>query len=528
MDLQFSEILVVTMVAVASAAIVLAVFRQIDRRWPAQATRPRASKVSFLIQGNDLLDATPEAYALFANLDHSTLDGSAVVKVLGAMFPSLADVLASGQTPDTVLNAADGSPKYLRIRSRGDALSLSIEGPQTSDLLYLHQIKVANEGAEIGILREAVEHCNQLMWRTDHAGVLTWANSAYLSVVDRLQKPASDGRSTTLPSTQLFEGLDDKLVTSAIPVRLSVPAAKDGEEDWYDVCARPVDGGLQYFAADANAIVQSEISQRKFVQTISQTFAQLSIGLAIFDRGRRLSTFNPALIDLTSMPVDFLSSRPSLDMILDRLREMRMLPEPKDYAQWREGFSRLELEARNGTYSENWNLPDGQTYRVTGRPHPDGAFALLFEDISAEISLTRRFRSEIETSQAVLDRIEDAIAVFSSAGNLVMSNSCYESLWENGSDVGIVQSDLRSELIAWKSRCAPTRIWSSLRDFIRQTGPREPWSGTALLDDGRAISCRAEPISGGMTMVRFSFGANLIHEIQNDGMDNPVIRSVKS
>ena len=62
-----------------------------------------------------------------------------------------------------------------------------------------------------------------------------------------------------------------------------------------------------------------------------------------------------------------------------------MMPEPKDYRSWRQQMSDLEAAAQNGTYEETWALPTGQTYRVTGRPHPDGAVALLFEDISAEV-----------------------------------------------------------------------------------------------------------------------------------------------
>jgi len=54
------------------------------------------------------------------------------------------------------------------------------------------------------------------------------------------------------------------------------------------------------------------MAQRNFVQTLTKTFAQLSIGLAIFNRERQLVLFNPALIDLTALPADFLTGRPHL------------------------------------------------------------------------------------------------------------------------------------------------------------------------------------------------------------------------
>jgi hypothetical protein len=163
----------------------------------------------------------------------------------------------------------------------------------------------------------------------------------------------------------------------------------------------------------------------------------------------------------------------------------------------------VETAAKDGTYSKNWALPDGQTYRVTGKPHPDGAFALLFEDISAEVSLTRRFRLDIETGQAVLDTLSDAIAVFSSTGTLVMSNRAYGDLWNSNAERIMEHRVLRSEMKTWQNHCIPSLMWNEMGDFIQQLGARKPWTDNALLDDGRHLHCHARPIAGGMTMVRF-------------------------
>lgn len=162
------------------------------------------------------------------------------------------------------------------------------------------------------------------------------------------------------------------------------------------------------------------------------------------------------------------------------------------------------MAAKNGTYSKHWALPDGQTYRVTGRPHPNGAFAFLFEDISAEVSLTRRFRQDIETSQAVLDTLSDAIAVFSTTGTMVMSNNAYANLWASNPELMLEHRVLQSEITIWQERCIPSPIWVEMRNFIQQIGTRLPWTDDALMDDGRHLQCRAEPITGGMTLVRFA------------------------
>ena len=264
--------------------------------------------------------------------------------------------------------------------------------------------------------------------------------------------------------------------------------------------------GQIFYAVYADPIVRAKLGQRKFAQTLSQTFAQLSIGLAIFDRRRQLATLNPALLDMTNLPFEFMSGRPSIDAMLDRLWEFQMLPESKDYASWREQFTMMEQTAKEGTYCENWNLPDGRTFRVTGRPHPDGAFALLFDNISAEISLTRRFRTEIETCQSVLDTLDEGTVVFSNGGNLVLANKAYCTFWHTDLEDGIGHHDLRAEILKWQEQCTPTRIWTNLNELTNQMGLRKHWTETALMDDGRKLTCSASPISGGMTMIKFRFG----------------------
>ena len=106
--------------------------------------------------------------------------------------------------------------------------------------------------------------------------------------------------------------------------------------------------GTLNFALPADAEVRAEHSLRQFIQTLTKTFADLPIGLAIFDRERQLALFNPALVDLTSLGAEFLSARPTLFSFLDRLREARMIPEPKNYNTWRQQMAELEQAAASG------------------------------------------------------------------------------------------------------------------------------------------------------------------------------------
>jgi PAS domain-containing protein len=185
-----------------------------------------------------------------------------------------------------------------------------------------------------------------------------------------------------------------------------------------------------------------------------------------------------------------------------------MIPEPKDYRQWRKRMAEIEEEASSGIYEEVWHLPGAQTYRVLGRPHPDGALALLFEDITTETTRTRRYRADVELGQSVLDSVGEAVAVFSAAGLLVMSNAAYAELWGHDPS-GFVGADSSIVALAahWREQTAPSKLWSQVETFVGTLGDRREWSAAARRVDGRSLTCRFVPLPGGATMIAFRVSA---------------------
>ena len=164
------------------------------------------------------------------------------------------------------------------------------------------------------------------VWLVDNDNRVQWCNAAYVALVQKARDQDTD---LTAP---LFESPEDaKRPTGKI--RVSVDVADTDRKLWFDLTRIEHENGHLCYAVDVNAIVEAETAQRKFVQTMTKTFAQLSIGLAIFDRNRQLALFNPALIDLTSLPPDFLSCRPSLSSFFDRLRDQHMMPRAEELPQ---------------------------------------------------------------------------------------------------------------------------------------------------------------------------------------------------
>lgn len=454
----------------------------------------------FLFDGQDLIDSTPPARQLLATLAGPGTEWQRLFAYLGARFPGIGAALHDGSAPqETSLSATADPGLRLRIERPGPALRLSLEDlTREGQSMTVDCLSVRAQEEELAALRDILGVLPLPVWKTGPDRVIQWANECYLAAA----RQTANTDELVWPLPVLFD-LPAEGERTGFVKRASLGTALPALGQWFDCHAIELGSGFLHLALPADRLIKAEGALRDFVQTLTKTFAHLAVGLAIFDRNRQLALFNPALTDLTALGPDFLSARPTLFSFLDRLREGRILPEPKDYASWRQKMSDLEQAASAGSYEETWVLPGGQTYRVTGRPHPEGALAFLIEDITAEISLTRRFRSEIELGQSVINALEEAVAVFSPSGDLVLSNSAYAALWGVDPATTLGSISIIEATRHWQSLCLPSPVWGDLRDFVGTHAERAEWEADLTMTDGRQMSGRFSPLAGGATLVRF-------------------------
>lgn len=455
----------------------------------------------FLFDGEQMVDCNASARAV---LSRSAIQGGDWQKLLGFLIKhfdkieeKLADLPRLGALAETA-EAGNGKILLLQADLCAGITKITLLDPDLAEgpgvaLAVSHRAMET----EVEDLRSAVSAVPVLIWRESTGGEVTWANNAYVFLA---ASALPLNRALSWPLPRLFER--SATLQSAQGQRQSV-ALGPANTAWFDLVTHAESSGLLCFALPVDAAVRAENSLREFMQTLSKTFAQLPIGLAIFDKDRRLQMFNPALVELTSLPPDFLTLKPSMVSVLDAMRERGLLPEPKDYHNWRRQIIEMERAAASGLFQENWSLPDGQTFRVTGRPHPNGGLALMIEDISTEMQRSRRYRSDLEISQSVIDHVDSAIVVFSQYGQLMWSNSAYTRLWDHDPATTLDNVTVRSVSLHWKSRTAPTPLWTELDEFIHTIGNREPWTKEVRLLDGRLLHCAVTPVASGATMITF-------------------------
>lgn len=245
----------------------------------------------------------------------------------------------------------------------------------------------------------------------------------------------------------------------------------------------------------------SKEALKRFTEALSTTFANMPNGLAIFDADKSLYLFNPALSGLLDLDPVWLARRPSISAFVGMLREKRHLPEKRNFLAWRRLLTGLQDTDPQNTYEDEWTLPDGRIFRVSGQPHPRGAVAFLFEDISASIASDRQRYVEANLNKSILDELPDAIVIIQSSGLASFTNTKFTELFgkefcEMLRERGI--TDISKDMPLGPDAAA---FWSKLRDSVSVTENPASWNRQRTDQVSEDISANVSALPDGSALV---------------------------
>lgn len=486
------DLLIEGTVAAAIAAAALAVLA-LSRRGGAATTGDRAT-IAFLFEGDRLIDATRPARRLLA----AAGPGGGLCQLTGllaARFPDLATRLGTMDEAGSLrVPAADGQPGLIEAETWDGLLRLTLRGEGAAQAAALcDDLAASRLQDEVTTLRRLAEDSPQLMWREGRSGAPDWANRAYLDLARALHP----GTGEVWPPQPVFADLPAPQGGSAEPVRQAVLVEGEDAPRWYEITSQCSDGRILRVAADVSEEVRARDLQRDLMQTLTKTFAGLSVGLAVFDRNRQLVLFNPALFDLTGIKPARLVTRPGIDAFLNMLREHRAVPDLRDFSAWRRQIRDLEGHDRTrADIVETWDLPDGRRFRVTLRPFPNRAIAMLIEDVSSDALLSRQLHEALQIGQEALDGVGEAICVFSAERELLLENATVARIWGPAPTTGDAPG-LAAVLDHWRRQCQPSQGWESLSARLLTGRVGSGVELTAALRDGCRVELSARPTTSG-------------------------------
>jgi signal transduction histidine kinase len=260
-------------------------------------------------------------------------------------------------------------------------------------------------------------------------------------------------------------------------------------------------GGTVGFAVDRTEAEAIEGELSRHINAHGEVLERIHAGVAIYGADKRLKFFNSAFAELWGLEYDWLAGEPSLDELLERLRERRRLPELADFRS----FKRQQLEmftALIEAQHELLHLPDDRTLSVTVSPHPLGGLIFVYEDVTDRLALERSYNTLIEVQRETLDNAFEGIAVFGSDGRLKLHNPAYRKIWD------LSEADLAGEPhiadIVEKTRrfYDESGDWAAIKDqVIAKVTAQTEASGTLDRRDGSVVQLGTVPLPDGNVLL---------------------------
>jgi hypothetical protein len=281
-------------------------------------------------------------------------------------------------------------------------------------------------------------------------------------------------------------------------------AAAGGRRRAFRLTAQPLEGGqVGVWSEDVTEAEEGAEQLKRAAEAQDQTLNQIREGAAIFGRDRLLAFHNAAFAELWGLEPAWLAERPSHGELLDRLRQRRRLPETADYARWK--AAELAAYEALAPAEDLWRLPDARTLRIVRQPHPGGGLLLLFSDITDELKLSAEFKALIQVQQATLDKLTDAVAVFSSDGRLKLHNEAFERFWGVSAAQLAAAADFEGVEELCLRRLHDRQFWRDLKARVTDPEPkaRAPISEELTTADARIVAFQSRPLPDGATLIGF-------------------------
>ena len=339
------------------------------------------------------------------------------------------------------------------------------------------------------------------VWLRDKALALTWANHAFLKATAAPDLDAARRDQVSLDKGEI------ELASSARSQNVTVEtrrfAVVAGQRRALTFTEIPLgDAGIIGTASDTTDVAAAEARLQQHVDAHADTLDKLQTAVAIFGRDQKLVFYNRAFVKLWGFSDTWLDRHPADGEILDRLREMRKLPEQRDYQAWKRG--RLSLYQGGGAQEELWHIPGGQTMRVVAQPHPFGGLSFLYEDVSEKLALESSYNTLIKVQSATLDTLVEGVAVFGPDGKLKLSNAAFARIWDMSESELAGEPHVRTLAETATRKFGEGAMWDRLIQMIVSGGAQSRDMGEVERNDRSILSLSVSPLPDGATLATFT------------------------
>lgn len=388
------------------------------------------------------------------------------------------------------------------LRSRGTGFEVEAGGWRATGVPVGGQVVLWARPVQPGEGLVALQATPAAVWQLDGEGQLVWANAAYLRAVEAPTLAAARAASASIDAQAAADGRAAATGTASTRTRTVTVA---GQRRVWRILHASLPGGATGLAFDITEEAEGLDSARREVAAHVETLNILTDAVALFDARRRLRMANSAFAALWGIDPAILDERPTLSEVIDILRARDLLPHEKDITGWKE--RQLAAYGEAGPLpDEMWPLPGGQILRVAKKRLPDGGLLILFDDITGTAALQARYKTQLEVQNATLDKLAEAVGVFSGDGALAFANAAFARIWGLEPEFVAGRPGFDGFVDRVRHLYREDAFWSGLKARLTDPSPaaRQETQGEITRRDRTVLTWLTRPLPDGATLVAFA------------------------
>ncbi|KZY07321.1 histidine kinase [Erythrobacter sp. HI0028] len=413
--------------------------------------------------------------------------------------------MAINASPDSGKSLAlQGSLADPAVSPGGSALVWVFDFSDSQAELTQLREEAARAREDFGALVGLIEAAPMPMWFRGADMQLRLVNQAYVAAVG-----AESADQVVADQVELVETVNGRTAAEVAqqaadrrqPIERILSATIERARRTIRVTDLPLMGeGIAGYAVDIEEMEEQAREFRAFREAQRSMLDQLSIGVAQFDAGHRMTFANQPFHRVFSLPPGVVNERTSFGQMLLIARENGRIPEVRDFPVWRNELT--EWFQRDEPHEEAWPLSDSTHLRIVAQPLPDGGLVMIAEDRTEQLALSATRDTLLRTRTATFDNLFEALAVFAPDGHLELWNRGFPGAW--GIDPEVLDGHPQAEdlLQAISRNLSDPASVSQLNQVIRAaTLDRKKSNGRIELADGRTLDFTGVPLPDGNGML---------------------------
>lgn len=340
------------------------------------------------------------------------------------------------------------------------------------------------------------------VWMRNHNLDLTWCNKAYARAVDDTAAAVVADQKELPMSGASRADVTQRVLAQRASAQQGMQSMRghiviEGQRRLIEMLEIPVPQEKRMIGAAIDVTKEEEwtVAYERLAASHREGMEQLRTAIAMFDADTRLEFYNSAYEQLTGMSGTWLDSKPKIVEVIDKMRELRRLPDQADYKQYKQQWLN-RFTSLIEPYEEMQYLPDGSVVRLIVVPRPQGGVLITQEDVTGRLQLETSYNTLVAVQQETIDNLSEGIAVFGEDGRLRLSNQSFTRMW--GIEEALPESVHVSVVLEKMTKFFSEQEWPRAKSIILGNAlDRDVRRGRLDRGDGRALEYSVTPLPDG-------------------------------